>query len=268
MKFIAAYLSLILIICSVSIKAQNQIIPLVEMKTGGLIGGVENGKWVSAARVGKIMKNESEFVVVGWRGVEEGGVSLGSKSEPEVPCEEFYPVKLELEMESGVAIGSEAKWNPMPRVPAVIDLNSQIYKKAIADVLKTKGISTTTIKITQAFRIDLEGDGAEEVLIAATYYRNGLMPNAKPGDYSLVLLRKIINGKVQNMVLSGEFVTKNISFGAPNHYEISSIADLNGDGKMEIIIYGKYYEGHWAEAFEMIGNKPARVKMLAAGCGV
>ena len=257
---------LCLILFCASINAQSKIVPIVEMKIGGLLGGVENGKWITATRVGKTLKRETEFVLVGWKGVEEGGVSLGTKTEPEIPCREFYPIKLELEMDSGVAIGSDAKWNPVPRSLAPIDLNNATYKKAIADVLKTKGIAKPTIKITHAYRVDLEGDGKEEVVLAATYYKGKLAPSAKTGDYSFVLLRKIIGGKAQNIILDGEFITKNIDVGAPNQYEISSIADLNGDGKMEIVIYGKYYEGHWAEIFELKGNKP--MKVLESGCGV
>jgi hypothetical protein len=266
MKIILTLLCLILFYSSIN--GQSNIIPIVEMKIGGLIGGVENGKWIPVSRVGKTIKRESEFVLVGWKGVEEGGVSFGTKSEPDVPCMEFYPVEMELEMDSGVAIGSGAKWNPMPRKLSPIDLNNAAYKKEIAAVLKSRGIAKTTVKITRAFRVDLEGDGTDEVILAATYYRNGLSSSAKVGDYSVVLLRKIISGKVQNIVLSGEFVTKNIAFGAPAQYELSSIADLNGDGKMEIVIYGKYYEGHWVEVHELIGNKPIKVKTLTAGCGV
>lgn len=266
MKIIITFLCLLLFFSSID--GQSKIIPIVEMKIEGLIGGVENGKWVSAERTRKILKGKHEFVLVGWQGVEEGGVSFGAFGEPEVPCMEFFPVEFELEMDSGVAIGSAAKWNPAPRKPMQIDLNNATYKKVIADVLKTKRIGTATIKITQAFRVDLEGDGVDEVILAATHYKNGLAPSAKVGDYSFVLLRKIINGKPQNLVLNGEFITKNIDFGAPNQYEITSIADLNGDGKMEIIIYGKYYEGNWVEVFELIGNKPTNIKTLGAGCGV
>jgi uncharacterized protein (DUF2141 family) len=95
-----------------------------------------------------------------------------------------------------------------------------------------------------------------------------MKPSAQKGDYSFILLRKIVAGKVQNIVVSGDFVTKNIKFGAPGKYELSAIADLNGDGKMEIIVFGSYYEGIWVETHEMKGNKPTLVKAFDVGCGV
>ena len=250
----------------VSANAQKQVVPIVELTIGGLAGGTENGRWLNAKQTAAKLKKENEFVLIGWRGAEEGGVSLGKMSEPEIPCEEFYPVELELKKDSGVALGTSAKWNPVPRIPAPIDANNRTYKNAVADVLKSKGIAKTIIKITEAYRIDLDADGREEVVLAATYYKNGLSSSARIGDYSFILLRKIVNGKVQNILVGGDFITKNIDFGAPNEVKLSTIADLNGDGKMELIIYGRYYEGHWVEIIEVKGNSPTKV--LETGCGV
>ncbi|MDQ3799514.1 MAG: hypothetical protein M3384_08695, partial [Acidobacteriota bacterium] len=95
-----------------------------------------------------------------------------------------------------------------------------------------------------------------------------VQPSAQRGSYSFVLLRKIVSGKVRNIIVTGDFVTKNINFGVPGKFEISSIADLNGDGKLEIIIYGAYYEGNWIEAYEMKGDKPAGIEILNVSCGV
>jgi len=81
-----------------------------------------------------------------------------------------------------------------------------------------------------------------------------------------VLLRKIVGKTAQNILITGEFITKKVEFGAPNEHRLSAIADLNGDGKMEIVIYGEYYEGHWSEMYELNGNKPTKV--LEIGCGV
>ena len=142
------------------------------------------------------------------------------------------------------------------------------YIKAASDALRTKGIINKAPKIRDALRVDLEGDGQEEILISATSYEGDIQPRAKKGDYSFVLLRKIVAGKVRNIIVAGDFVTKKIDFGVPSEYRISSILDLNGDGKMEIIIYGSYYEGRWIEVYEMKANKPANIKALNVGCGV
>ena len=259
---------LVIGLCSLSAAAQSSIVPIVELKFRGLMGGVQNGKWIAAARVAPKLKKETEFVLVGRNGVEEGGVTMGKKGEKEDVCQDFTRFDFELEQDHGVAIGSTAKWNPVPRIPKPIDLNNATYKTVVANYLKKKGIAKTTIKLTEAFRVDLEGDGVEEIILAATYYKKGLDASAAVGDYSVVLVRKVVGKVVTDHMLTGDFILKKIDFGAPSEHHISAIADLNGDGKMEVVLYGFYYEGDFASAYEMRAGKPVMIKEFEIGCGV
>lgn len=267
MKTLMASITVTFLI-SVTILGQTAVVPVVELHNRGLLGGVQNGKWVAPTKFSSKLKAESEFVLVGSKGVEEGGVTLGKKGEKEDVCQDFTRYEFELKQENGIAIGSGAKWNPVPRMPKAIDKNNATYKTAVANFLKKKGIAQPNVRITEAFRIDLEGDGTEEVVIAATYYKGGLTSDAKVGDYSVILLRKAVGKTVTDHLLMGDFVLKNVEFGAPNEYHISAIADLNGDGKMEVVYYGNYYEGDSAGAYEMRNGKPVMIKEFEIGCGV
>jgi hypothetical protein len=262
------YFITIIVITSSNVFGQAAIIPIVELKFRGLMGGVQNGKWIAPARFRDRLKGNIEFVLVGRNGVEEGGVTLGKKGEQEDVCQDFTRFELELQQDHGVAIGTTAKWNPVPRMPRAIDLNNATYKRIIAGFLKKKGITKTTIKLTEAFRVDLEGDGVDEVILAATFYKKGLDASAAVGDYSLVIVRKAVGKAVTDHLLQGDFILKKVDFGAPTENHISAIADLNGDGKMEIVLYGFYYEGDFASAYEMRGGKPVMIKEFEIGCGV
>lgn len=267
------YFSLLAIISllaasALSASAQKTAVPIVELGVSGLMGGVQNGKWLTPAQMTKKMKERSEFVLVGIKGAEEGGVTFAKKAETEDVCQDFVRMEFELEQENGIAMGSGAKWNFTPRVPQDISLNNPTYKNAISAFLKTKGITSPDVKLTQAYRIDLEGDGVDEVLIVATNYKGGLDSSPNVGDYSTIVMRKKVGAKVVNFMLEGEFVKKNIEFGAPSEYKIAAIADLNGDGKMEIVMTGGYYEGEFAGAYEMKAGKPTPIKEFAIGCGV
>jgi hypothetical protein len=250
--------------------AQQKVVPIVEMKVGGLLGGVENGKFIDAKTTAARLKGDENYTLYLFNGKNENGLKLKKPENSQDVCDDFYYVESDEEShkKGGVALGAGYRWNPVIRASQSINLDDATYKKAVADVLRTKGITKTTIKLTQAVRVDLEGDGQEEVLISATRYSGDIASQAKRGDYSFVMLRKIVGGKAQNILIGGDFVNKNVDFGAPSTYEISAIADLNGDGKMEVIIHSAYYEGSYSSAYEIKGNKLTEIKALAAGCGV
>lgn len=258
--------SLMFFVAGASINAQTEVVPIVEMATGGLLGGVQNGKWVAPGNAAAAA--DTEYVLVGPSGVEEGGVTIGKRGETEDVCQDFFRMELELKQDRGVAIGSTAKWNFMPRMPQKIDPKGATYKKVVADFLRKKGIARPNVQIKQAMRIDLEGDGVDEVLISATYYKDGISSHASVGEYSFVMVRKAVGRTVTDHLLKGDFVTKKVDFGAPSEHSISAVADLNGDGKMEVVLYGRYYEGEFASAFEMKAGKPVEIKEFEIGCGV
>lgn len=244
--------------------SQNKVIPILEMRIGGLLGGVENGKWLTVKQTIAKTSGMEGYLITDTTGQKSTQFAPILDS-PDVPCEEFYPIRDAVPAD-GVAIGNDAKWKSMPRALRAIDANDKTYQKVVGDILRKKLINKPVVKITQAFRVDLDGDGKQEVVIAATNYKGGLSPDTKAGDYSFVLVRKVVGKKVQDTIVSGEFYPKAKTFNAPNQTRLSAIADLNGDGKMEIVIYGEYYEGQWVEAYEMRANKP--VKVLQTGCGV
>lgn len=265
-KIIALFCLLIL---SFNASAQTRIVPIVEMKVKGLLGGVENGKFVDAKTTAAKLKGDEKYTLFGIESADEGEFTVGKPTIGEDICTDFYNIEPSEDAAAGVALGEGFRWNPVPRAVKLIDLNDATYKKIVADVLQTKRITKTTIKLAQAVRVDLDGDGTEEVLIAATKYASGdVSSSAKVGDYSFILLRKIVDGKVQNTIIAGDFITKKVDFGAPSEYEISAIADLNGDGRMEIILYSMYYEGSSTGVYELKGNKAVEVAALSVGCGV
>jgi hypothetical protein len=52
-----------------------------------------------------------------------------------------------------------------------------------------------------------------------------------------------------------------------NAYSIGAVADLNDDGKMEIVISSAYYEGLGVEVFEWIDDDQGLVSQITQGCG-
>jgi len=258
--------SFLLLNLAILANAQKTVVPIFEMHSGGLLGGVENGKYLDAKTVFEKVKGEQKYSLYGLTG--KSGELTATIEAPGAPCDEFYYFKTELENQKGVSIGANRSWNPTPRVPKSINLMDKTYLNIVSGILRAKGLPKAKAVIEQAVKVDLDGDGVDEVLLTASSYGGKISPRVDANNYSFVLLRKVVAGKAQNIMLSEEYVKKNIEFGAPNRFEIASVLDLNGDGKMEIVVYGEYYEGSGANVYEIKGSKAVDIKLLETGCGV
>ena len=244
----------------------NRTHAIIELSQHCLIGGVQNGKWIKADEVGTKLKGAQKFSLYNLDGsTSEITTTKIGKGDENDPCSDFWNAETPSEIKRGIAIISPT-WNVMPRIPKAINLNDVTYTKIVRDILTGKGIKNPQVKITQAYKIDFEGDGKDEVVIAANRYAQGVMPSASAGDYSFLLVRKIINGKVNNIFIGEEYYPKAKDGAVPSDNHISAIADLNGDGVMELVTYGGYYEGSGSMIFEIKGNKA--ISVLDCSCGV
>ena len=136
------------------------------------------------------------------------------------------------------------------------DATQSVYVEAVGDFLKAGEIADPKVRITRILRVDLEGDGEEEVLISATNYFSedksdhsaAPFPEApiespRRGSYFVVILRRIVAGKVQTQLVAGEVYQKPDESVAPNVSQVTAVLDLNGDGKLEVVVHSFYYEG-------------------------
>jgi hypothetical protein len=210
--------------------------------------------------------------------IEPLGDAKGGKPErsAEVPCEETLAVSLSPKPEKGV-IAIAAPWNALPRKPKVIDPTEKVYVDAVRDFLKTKGLDHAKVIIDNILNIDLDGDGEQEVLISATNYlsKEGRIPMRSPaGSYSMVLLRRVAAGKVETQLVDGEFHSKayprkgpdDASFDAPSAYKVIAVLDLDGDGKMEVVVGSNYYEGEEITIYRYDPKKSEA--LLSVACGM
>jgi hypothetical protein len=249
-----------------AVAAAGDLYPIVEVQTGYLFGATESGKWIKADEAAKTLPDKTTYRVYGL--TESLCEAKGGKAKAEdVPCEETLSVSLSSKPEKGV-VAIAAPWNALPRKPSVKDSTQQVYVDAVRDFLKTKEIEQPKVKIDNILRVDLDGDGEEEVLISATNYfsKDESVPMwSLAGGYSMVLLRWVVAGKVETQLVEGEFYPKATSYNAPNAYKLIAVLDLDGDGKMEVVVASQYYEG---QATTIYRCDPKKVEaLLSVACG-
>jgi hypothetical protein len=260
-----------LLICAAA--AAAELHPIVQVHGGYLFGATANGKWMKAEEAAKSMLSETTYQIYGL--TETLGEAKASKAtHEEAPCEETLAVSLSPKPKKGV-IALAAPWSALPRKPRVMDTTQQVYSDAVRDFLKTRGIEQPKVKIESIVRVDLDGEGEDKVLISATNYldKDSVPTRSPAGSYSMVLSRRMVAGKVEAQLVEGEFYPKayptptdgNASFNAPNAYKVIGVLDLDGDGKMEIVVGSSYYEG---EEITIYRCDPKKIEaLLSVACG-
>lgn len=233
-----------------------------------LLGGWDGSKWVSDKRFHSTVKGGERyrFYTLG-RKIGEAG---GSKPELSEASGDAWRITIKNRpAEPSDMIGMTGSWNPQPRTATVLRA-SPVYEQAVATLLKNKGIGGTKANITRIVKVDLDGDGSYEVIISAACLRwaenfGDASHAAQKGDYSFVILRRVRGGRAETDLLVGDFYPRQVKDTTPNLHEIAGVMDLNGDGRMEIVVRWQYFEGGGADVFDVGRGRPAKVLAAADG---
>jgi hypothetical protein len=159
--------------------------------------------------------------------------------------------------------GVNGSWDAQPRLPKIQDTNQEEYRNVVSSHLRGAGISKPKVTILQLLRVDLDGDGTEEVLISANSTATPGHFMSK-GDFSVVLLRKVARGRAVTIPIVSEVELKNhkdpIQTGSWHHKEtVAAVLDLNGDGVMEVITTSQSIFDTGKAVYEIKGPKPKEV---------
>jgi hypothetical protein len=213
-----------------------------------LFGGLRYGKYVNGDSLQPKMTGRERDRLYST----DKFLGIGTGSKPEIDELGHATPSLTVALPAGITpeqtvIGIYGGWNALPRVPKKLDTTNQVYVQLVRDLLIRKGITDPKVSITQLWRVDLEGDGKEEVIIAATTPRQAYRdcsPEVEAGDYSLVLLRKLVKGKVETIAIRLKYFPATPAYsGNEDLFDLTGVFDVDGDGTMEIITSWRYHEG-------------------------
>ena len=240
-------------------------LPLIATGFGAL-GWWDGAEWVAAEEEGALPVlggEEYQVARIGLAATVVGGPQ-------EFVCEPLFNLGVRLENADllgewpgpyGVAIS--APWDLQPHLLEAFD-DDGTYATFASLLLADRGLAVATPIIKQLFRTDLEGDGVNEVLVVAEEITGGFLPTA--GDYSIVFMRKVVQGDVQTAIL-GDSVITDPEGAFLVGFTIGAVSDLNGDGKMEIVVDSAYFEGLGIDVWEYVDDDLGLVSVLQTGCG-
>jgi hypothetical protein len=233
-----------------------------------LLGASEDGRWLAANTAAPRLTGGELYRLVGVNSVDDTVPGSAAKPAGE-PCEDTLTVTFPaLAGAKATMIGISAPtWPLQPRPVARLSPDNATYVEAVRETVVRNGIAQPEVRLAQVLRTDLDGNGTDEVLIAAhRYATDPPSSDARAGDYALILARQIVDGRVATSLLHAQFHQGDEEFSAPDVYTLAAVADLNGDGVMEVVVRGRYYEGEWADVFEFKGGRLETV--LTCGCGL
>lgn len=242
---------------------QPRVRAVVDAESGYLLGGTVDGAWRDARAMSRLLRGGERYRV--YAGGRLAGEATGGRAASiDEPCPETFAVELSPAREDGIAVSGAA--NALPRPVARLDPASPVYREAVRQILLRNGIRRPEVRITGLLRADLDGDGRDEVIASATRGRSDVGIRVAGGDYSMLFVRTVVGGAVRTVMLEEEYHPRASDTSTLNAYTIAGVLDLDGDGTMEVIARGRYYEGAWTTVQRVRAGR--KQELATAGCGV
>jgi hypothetical protein len=233
----------------------------------GALGWFDGAGWIQVEEGSELPLVGSESYQVALLGLE--AVTTGGP--PTTLCEPLNNPAVELDNEQllgdfpgpyGVAIS--APWELVPHLVETLE-DDGTYAAFAGELLAERGLNVPDPVIKQLLRVDLQGDGVNEVLVVAEDVTPGLF--AEVGDYSIAFLRTTVDGDIQTAILGDSVIVSADEGPIVDSFSIGAVADLSGDGKMEIVVSDAYYEGLSVQVWEWIDDDQGPVPQISQGCG-
>jgi len=226
-----------------------------------LVGGSQNGSWVSAADMAGVLAGGTHYQL--YSPFEFQDWVTGQELTFARICDEHF-ISIDPSFSDQSGLGVSGEWTVLPRTPMELSTDLEVYLQAITAWQIEQAPSQPIPAIDKIWKVDLEGDGTDEVFLNGTHFAESTGHNVGPRDYSVVLMRTVIGSEVVTVELVGDYYSEEAVNYFPRTYNLEFIGDLNGDGRMEVVIGVSRWEGTGVMVFEINGAEANLV--LSALC--
>lgn len=159
----------------------------------------------------------------------------------------------------------EQPWPLKPRPVAVTATAPDAYQALGEAAFAGEPVDATQGDIEQLVVADLDGDGTDEALASFEFVQPSAGPGA-PGDLAALLVIDVDTRAAETVLLTAVDQDAAVdTFPLIERYRVLDVADLNGDGRMEVLVHAWYYEGAAVVVYTFDGSELTEV--LTAGCG-
>ncbi len=158
----------------------------------------------------------------------------------------------------------EKPWPLKPRPVAVTSVSPDAYRALGEAAFAGESVDATKGDIEQLVVADLDGDGDDEALASFEFTQPSVGPGAA-GDLASLLVIDVTTRAADTVLLSTIDQSADVPSEIIERYRVLDVADLNGDGRMEVLVHAWYYEGAGVLVYTYDGTTLTEV--LSTGCG-
>lgn len=193
-----------------------------------------------------------------WGCVDDEGLPSLSVADVSIPDDDTgYP-------SGAIAVTGVGELEPRP-VRAVGRDDPTYQAAGEAHVPASATVDPASGDVAQVVRADLDGDSIEEVVYVFERFSESGFGEA--GDFTYLVARMPdATGAVTQQVLIDHVISEVPEFPNPLRTRVIAVADLNGDGSMEVVARTETWEATAIEVFEFVDGE--LVAVMATVCGV
>lgn len=257
----------------IGIDPLESVAPIVDHFTGYLLGGVQadangpEGRWVDVGTTVSALSGGETYRV--YTGSALAGTATGSAPEKRGGVCPGTLLSLSPAPAIEMSLGVGGGWNAAPRTPSVGD-GTAVHRDAVASLLAQEGVEVDAIEVNvaQVWTVDLDNDGhQEEIIQAARLKDGGATPAVDAGDYAVIAMMKQTENGLRTSAVAVNAFPEAQELAYPWRYYVPNILDLDGDGRLELVVSGARFEGTQTTVYVVDGDGTAR-PVMSGGCAL
>ena len=217
-----------------------------------LLGGVSKEKWLAPDESVARFSGEASYSLHTL--LQENKYFFWGTSPEFFPTSQSYSIHTDADINEVGLVGVLEDWTIAKRAVTELSADGQFYQQAVLDWLTTERVSVPQLDVLHVFLVDIEGDGVYEIFISASHLDES-QHTTKAGDYSVVLMRKVIGNDAVTIPIVGDvYRSQELEITYPTTYSLINFIDLNQDGVLEVIVDTQKWENVGARIYQINGQ--------------
>lgn len=217
-----------------------------------LLGGVQGDEWLDPDLAFARFAGAWEYDVYTFA---KGSFQVHGNAPEFSPPGHGYFVETDVTIDEFGMVGVAQGWHVLQGAVDEFSPGNQFYEQVVIDWLMAEGISDPQLNVLRVFRVDIEGDGVDEIFINAIHLDES-QHTTKSGDYSIILMRRVVGNDAVTLPIVGDvYHSQELEITFPRTYSLGNFIDLNQDGVLEVVVDIQRWEGFGAIVYQIDGQE-------------